>query len=90
MAWFSNINWFANHVKRFREAVVASSFAASGLEIFLPKVKVECFEPVTLKVGYKPLLVSDPVALFIAEIFLASSSTRGACPLTTLDINMFI
>lgn len=69
MDWFSDINWFANHVKRFREAVVASSLAGSGLEIFLPRVKVECFEPVTLKAGYKPLLLSDSVGLFIAEIF---------------------
>ena len=51
MDWLCDITWFAIHVKRFREALAASSVAELGLEVFLPMTKVECLEHVTIKVG---------------------------------------
>src|SRR5262245_56761943 len=64
-------NWFAIHVKRFREAVAASSVAALGLEVFLPLVKVECFEHIIIKVGSKPLFPGYFFARFNPEISLS-------------------
>jgi len=78
MDWLRDLNWFAIHVKRFREAVAASSVAALGLEVFLPMIKVECPEHLTIKVGSKPLFQGYFFARFNPEISLGSvESARG-------------
>jgi transcriptional antiterminator RfaH len=66
------MNWFAIHVKRFRETLAASSVATLGLEVFLPMVRVDKLEQVTIKVGSKPLFPSYFFAKFSPEIFLAA------------------
>jgi transcription antitermination factor NusG len=72
MDWFRDINWFAIHVKRFRETVAASSVSALGLEVFLPMVKVELSEHVVIRVGSKPLFPGYFFARFIPELYLES------------------
>src|ERR1035441_4099748 len=78
MDWSADINWFAIHAKRFREAVASSSVAALGLEVFLPMVKVECHEHLTIKVDSKPLFQGYFFARFNADISLgAVECARG-------------
>lgn len=64
------MNWFAIHVKRFRETLAASSVAVLGLEVFLPLVKVECPEQEIIRVGAKPLFLGYLFARFSPEISL--------------------
>src|SRR5258707_886630 len=70
MDWFRDINWFAIHVKRFREAVAASSVTALRLEAFLPMVKVELSERTVIRAGFKPLFPGYFFARFSPEISL--------------------
>jgi transcriptional antiterminator RfaH len=78
MDWFREINWFAIHVKRFRESVAAASVAALGLEVFLPMVKVEHPEYLTIKVAAKPLFPGYFFARFNPEAYLSSvEGSRG-------------
>ena len=72
------MNWFAVHVKRFREAVAASSVAALGLEVFLPMIKVESLKEVAIKVGSKPLFPSYLFARFNPDLCLSPvEGSRG-------------
>jgi transcriptional antiterminator RfaH len=78
MDWLSDINWFAIHTKRFREALAALSIGALGIEVFLPMVKVECPEHEIIKVGSKALFSGYVFARFIPMISLGSvESARG-------------
>lgn len=72
MDWFRDINWFAVHVKRFREIVAASSVRALGLETFLPLVKVDCPEHAVIKVDSKALFPGYFFARFSPAVFLNS------------------
>jgi transcription antitermination factor NusG len=94
MDWFHGINWFAIHVKRFRESVAASSVAALGLEVFLPMVKVQPLERFAVKGGSKPLFAGYFFARFNPEISLgpvecAQGVLRviksGLCPIPVED-----
>ena len=78
MDWFCDINWFAIHAKRFREAVAASIVETLGVEIFLPMVKVECMGHEVIKVSARPLFPSYFFGRFIPATFLeAVESARG-------------
>jgi transcriptional antiterminator RfaH len=67
-----DINWFAVHTKRFREAVAASNVGGLGLEVFLPMVKVECLDQLAIKVGTKPLFPGYFFARFNPAVSLES------------------
>jgi len=77
MDLFRGNNWFAIHVKRFREAVAASNVAALGLEVFLPIVKLEGLQKMAIKIGSKPLFPSYFFARFNPEISLSSVECSG-------------
>lgn len=78
MDWFHDINWFAVYAKRFRERLAAHSVGTQGVEVFLPMVKVECFEDVVIKVGSKPLFPGYFFARFCPEVSLvAVESSHG-------------
>src|SRR6267154_1659853 len=78
MDWFGEINWFAIHVKRFREVIAASSVAALSLEVFLPMVKVEPTDESIIKVNSKPLFPGYFFARFRPLVSLdAVESARG-------------
>ena len=72
------MKWFAIHVRRFREALAASSVAALGLEVFLPMIKVECSKEAVIKVGSKPLFPSYLFARFNPDLCLSPvEGSRG-------------
>jgi transcriptional antiterminator RfaH len=78
MDWFCDIQWFAVHVKRFRETVAASSVRALGLEAFLPMIKVDCPEREVIRVGAKALFPGYFFARFSPAISLeAVEGARG-------------
>ena len=90
MEWLSDMNWFAIHAKRFREATAAASVGALGLEVFLPMARVECLPHTVIKVESKPLFPGYFFARFSPSVSLDSvSSARGvmrvlrlgACPI---------
>jgi transcriptional antiterminator RfaH len=88
------MNWFAIHVKRFRESLAAASVAGLGLEVFLPMLKVEGQERAVIKTGFKPLFPSYFFARFNPETGLGPVEgargvlhviKAGACPIPVED-----
>ena len=78
MEWSDDINWFAIHAKRFREAVAAAGVRALGLRVFLPLVKAEYLPDTVIKVDSKPLFPSYLFARFSPRPFLhAIEGTAG-------------
>lgn len=76
--WLNDVNWFAVHTKRYREAVAAASVRALGLEVFLPMVKVNYPPRGAIKVESKPLFAGYFFARFIPAVSLDSvASARG-------------
>jgi len=72
MDWFREINWYAIHVRRYRESLAAASVAALGLEAFLPMVKVERLPNQVIKLDAKPLFAGYFFARFSPEDSLTS------------------
>jgi transcriptional antiterminator RfaH len=70
MEWSDDINWFAVHAKRFREAIAATGVRALGVEAFLPMLKVECLPETVIKVESKPLFPGYFFARFSPQVFL--------------------
>jgi len=88
------MHWFAIHVKRFRESLAAASVAELGLEVFLPRLKVESFENAVIKASFKPLFPGYFFARFNPEVFLSPVEgargvlhvlKSGACPVPVED-----
>ncbi len=76
--WLNDINWFAVHAKRYREAVAAASVRALGLEVFLPMIKVDCPADAVIKLESKPLFAGYFFARFIPAVSLDSvAAARG-------------
>jgi transcriptional antiterminator RfaH len=78
MDYLRDNNWFAVHVKRFRESLAAHGVRELGLDVFLPIVKVERVEHDGIRVGKQPLFPGYFFARFIPEVSLqAVESSRG-------------
>jgi len=74
----NSIGWFAVHVKRFREALAASSIEALGHPVFLPLVKVESPETEVIKVASRALFPGYLFAQFCpSDALSVVESARG-------------
>lgn len=73
-----DVNWFAVHAKRHRETLAAASLGTSGLEVFLPMVKVERLERLAIKKDSQALFPGYLFARFCPAISLSAvESARG-------------
>jgi len=88
------MNWFAIHVKRFRESLAAASVAGLGLEVFLPLIQVQPQDQAVIKAASRPLFPSYFFARFNPEQFLGPVEgargvlyviKAGACPIPLED-----
>jgi transcriptional antiterminator RfaH len=78
MSWLGDMNWFAVHTKRFREALAVSSLTALGVEAFLPQVKVDSPSLAVIKRLSQPLFPAYCFARFIPETSLGTvEGARG-------------
>lgn len=64
------MNWFAVHVRRFRENLAATCVGALGLEAYVPMVQVKSLGNVAVKVDSKPLFPGYFFARFSPDVSL--------------------
>jgi transcriptional antiterminator RfaH len=75
---WKEINWFAIHAKPRREIFAAANVSALGIEILLPRVKVERLVGGAAQQGTKPLFPGYFFAQFCPEnIFESVKAARG-------------
>lgn len=70
MEYPSQLNWFAIHTKRFREALGAASVSALGADVFLPLASAETSRNSVIKRRFIPLFPGYFFARFDPEQLL--------------------
>jgi len=75
---WSETNWFALHTKPRRENFAATNINALGVEILLPRIKVERSARSVVRMATKPLFPGYFFARFCPESFFESvKCSRG-------------
>jgi transcriptional antiterminator RfaH len=79
-----DLNWFAIHAKPRRESFAGINVGALGVEIFLPRLKVECSVRGAARTATKPLFPGYFFARFCPEHSLESvECSRGVLRVVT-------
>jgi transcriptional antiterminator RfaH len=75
---WSDVNWFAIHARPRRESFASENIGALGIEVLLPRIKVERLVRGVAQQSTKPLFPGYFFARFCPENFFESvKSTRG-------------